>query len=145
MPTGTSDPKVAWGSPAEETAFFNFAAANGLNQWAGQVIPRNAVYAPWEKTFNLHFEQEIPIYKPAKFVVFLDCLNFANLLNKNWGIETVYDFPWVRSVAGTGYNPAGNGGAGQYVYVFNSSTLGTSTTYSDESRWSINLGAKLEF
>ena len=152
VPTGPNDPKVTWLSATEETNFFNWLAANpDLAKYAGQVAPRNAFYSPWEKTLNLHVEQGIPIYGTSKLTLYADCFNFANLLNKNWGVVDnfgVYNSgsSSSRTVAGTGYNPAGNGGAGQYIYVFNPGTLGAATTdISDMSRWEITIGARLEF
>jgi hypothetical protein len=146
VPTGPNDPKVAWASPVEEANFFQFLGNTpDLAHFEGGVVPRNAVNAAWQKTINLHLEQAIPVRGPVRLTVFADCFNFANLLDKDWGIAEVYDFPWVRTIAGTNYNPAGNGGAGQYTYTFNSATLGNLTTYSDMSRWNIQVGARLEF
>jgi hypothetical protein len=152
VPTGPSDPKVAWLSPTEEANFFTYLAANpDLAKYAGSIAPRNAFYSPWQKTVNLHVEQSIPIYGSAKFTIFGDCYNFANLLNKNWGAVQNYGVynggsSASRTVAGTGYNAAGNAGQGQYIYVFNAGTLGAATTpLSDLSRWMIQVGARLDF
>ncbi|MGA2693830.1 MAG: hypothetical protein ABSF76_15820, partial [Opitutaceae bacterium] len=74
---------------------------------------------------------------------------FANLLNKKWGIVEnygQYNYPYgEQTVAGTGYNPKGNNGAGQYLYTFNTGTLGAPQLYSDLSRWFLQVGVKLEF
>ncbi len=146
VPTGPSDPKVAWASPTEEANFFNFLGQNpSLAQFAGQVVPRNSAFSPWERFLNLHFEQRIPTYGGGRVTLFADCFDFLNLLNRNWGQVAIYDFPYSRSIAGTLYNAAGNGGAGQYIYVFNATTLGTTTFYPDMSRWNIQIGARIEF
>ena len=147
VPNGPTDPKVTWASATEEANFFQFLANTpDLAKWQGQVVPRNSAFAPWEKTLNLHIEQEIPVASTGvKLKAFLDCYNFANLLDRDWGITEVYDFPYSRTIAGTAYNPAGNGGAGQYIYTFNSATLGNETIYSDMSRWNVQIGIKLEF
>jgi hypothetical protein len=147
VPNGPNDPKVTWASATEEANFFQFLANTpDLAKWAGQVVPRNSAFAPWEKTLNLHVEQEIPVASTSvRLKLFADCYNFANLLDRDWGITEVYDFPYSRTIAGTAYNPAGNGGAGQYIYTFNSNTLGGQTIYSDMSRWNVQIGIKLEF
>jgi hypothetical protein len=147
VPTGPNDPKVTWASATEEANFFQFLANTpDLARWAGGTPPRNSAFAPWEKTLNLHVEQEIPVANTSvRLKVFADCFNFANLLDRDWGITQVFDFPYSRSIAGAAYNPAGNGGAGQYIYTFNSATLGSSTIYSDMSRWNVQIGVKLEF
>jgi hypothetical protein len=147
VPTGPSDPLVTWASPVEEAAFFNYLNTNpDLARWAGKVASRNSSFAQWQRTLNLHIEQEIPIAGSAHLTLFADCFNFANLLNKQWGVVTNYDNSFeTQTIAGTGYNPAGNSGRGQYIYTFNAGTFGTPTTYPDMSRWNIQVGARLEF
>ena len=75
---------------------------------------------------------------------FVDIFNFGNLLNKKWGQVSLYDFPYSRTIAGSAYSAAGNGGQGQYIYFFNSNTLGQPVIYTD-SRWQIQVGARIEF
>ncbi len=147
VPTGPSDPLVTWASPTEEAAFFQYLATNpDLARWAGKVTSRNSSFSQWQRTLNLHVEQEIPIKGSAHLTLFADCFNFANLLNKKWGVVTNYDGVFeTQTIAGTGFNPAGNGGKGQYIYTFNAGTFGVPTTYSDMSRWNIQVGARLEF
>jgi hypothetical protein len=150
VPTGPSDPKVEWASATDETNFFNwlYGTSDGqrLDKYAGGVAPRNAFYASWEKTLNLHIEQEVPIWGPARLLLYADCFNFANLLNKDWGVVDNWNNSFsVRTVAGAGLDPAGNGGKGAYVYVYNPATQISPTIYSDMSRWAIQVGAKLEF
>ena len=150
VPTGPNDPKVAWLSSTEEANFFAWLGQHSdLAKYAGQIAPRNAFYSPWEKTLNVHVEQQVPVYGPFRLTLFADCFNFANLLNNKWGIVSNYgvynDQSGHQTVAGTGYNPAGNNGAGQYLYTFNPGTTATPTIYSDQSRWLLQVGARLEF
>lgn len=148
VPSGPNDPKVSWLNTTEETNFFNWL--NGtpeLKKYEGQIAPRNAFYGTFQHTLNLYVEQQVPVYGPFRVALFADCYNFANLLNKNWGLNYnygTYDAD-VRTVAATGYNALGNGGAGQYIYTFNAGTVNTPTVYADESRWAITIGARLEF
>jgi hypothetical protein len=143
VPTGPNDPKVTWGSAAEQTAFFQFLQNTpDLAKYAGKIVPRNGSYAPWEHFMNVHVEQQIPIYGTARLVAFWDCFDFGNLLNKNWGTITNYNGSFnTRTVAGTFLNNT----TGQYIYTFNTATLGTPTTYPDLSRWTMQIGARLEF
>jgi hypothetical protein len=51
-------------------------------------------------------------------------------------------------VAGTIFNPAGNGGQGQYVYLFNGNTVEGIPTVADDtqaSRWQGKLGIRIRF
>ena len=144
VPTGPGDSKVAWASPAEEAAFFQYLATDpALAKYSGAITPRNAFYAPWQHTVNLHFEQELPGYKDVHITLFWDCFNFANLINKKYGIVENWNSSFnTRTVAGTTYNAATN----QYVYTFNAATLNSAISiYPDMSRWTMTVGARLEF
>jgi hypothetical protein len=143
VPSGPSDPNVQWLSATEEANFFAFLAKTPqLAKWAGQIAPRNTATAPEQQTVNLHFEQEIPIHGQVRLVAYIDCFNFANLFNKNWGVVDNFENAFAtQTIAGTGYNVKTN----QYIYTFNPGTLGTPTIYSDESRWQLQVGARLEF
>jgi hypothetical protein len=143
VPTGPSDPKVEWLSATEEANFFSYLAGNKeLNRWAGKIVPRNSVTAPEQETVNLHVEQEIPIHGSVRLVAYIDCFNFANLLNHSWGVVDNYVNSFAtQTIAGTGFDPV----ADKYIYTFNPGTLGTPTIYSDLSRWQLQVGARLEF
>jgi outer membrane receptor for ferrienterochelin and colicin len=147
VPTGGSDPNVTWASTTDEQNFFAWLSQNpDLEKYEGKIAPRNAFYAPWQKTVNLHLEQNIPMWRVGHFVLFADCFNFANLFARHWGIVDNWDNSFnVRSVVGTGYNAAGNGGAGQYIYVYNPGTIIAPTIYPDMSRWSVQIGGRYQF
>ena len=149
VPTGPSDPNVEWASQADKTAFFSWLAQPGnsnLAAYAGQIAPRNAFYAPWQRTLNLHLEQKLPVYGPATITLFADCFNFGNLLNRNWGVVDNWNPAFnVRTVVGTGFDASGNGGKGSYVYVYNNGTLTQPQIFSDMSRWNLQIGARIEF
>jgi hypothetical protein len=143
VPSGPNDPKVEWASATEEANFFNYLASNAqLSKWAGQIVPRNSAYAPWQETVNLHAEQQIPIWRDVRVTLFADCYNFSNLIDKHSGIVDNFNSSFMtQTVAGTGYDAAAN----KYIYTFNPGTLGVPTIYSDLSRWQVQIGARLEF
>ena len=143
VPSGPNDPKVQWLSTTEEANFFSYLATNpDLAKYTGQIVPRNSVYAPWQETLNLHFEQQVPIWRNVRVTLFADCYNFSNLIDKHSGLVDNYlNSFYTQTIAGTGYNKVTN----QYMYTFNAGTLGTPTIYSDLSRWQVQVGAKLEF
>jgi hypothetical protein len=143
VPTGPSDPRVEWLSATEETNFFNYLATNPqLAKWAGKIAPRNSALAPWQETLNLHFEQQVPIWHDYRVVLFADCYNFSNLIDKHSGIVDNFNNAFeTQTIAGTGYDPKTN----KYMYTFNAGTLGQPSIYSDMSRWQVQVGARLEF
>jgi hypothetical protein len=145
VPTGPSDPKVRWLSTAERDAFFEFANANGLNQYAGGVVPRNSERSPWTNTFDLTLRQAIPFgWRNSRAEVYLQVINLGNLLNDEWGLVDEVPFTYRRTVAGTLYDAATN----QYVYVFNGQTLDGVPTVADDtstSRWQAKIGMTIKF
>ncbi len=151
VPSGPNDPNVAWISPTEESNFFNvwLPTHPALEKYMGQVAPRNAFAGAWQHTVNLSFSQSVPIWRDVDVKMFATMFNFANLLSKKWGVVDnfgQYNAPFgEETTAGTGYNAAGNGGKGQYLYTFNPGTLGAPQLYSDMTRWYLQVGVKLEF
>jgi hypothetical protein len=143
VPSGPNDPKVQWISATEEANFFSYLSTNPqLSKWAGQIAPRNVAYAPWQETLNIHVEQQLPVWKDYRITLFADCYNFSNLIDKHSGIVDNFEGAFqTLTVAGAGYNKVTN----QYIYTFNPGTLGVPSIYSDESRWQIEVGARLDF
>lgn len=145
MPNGPTDPKVRWLSTAERDAFFAFASANGLNQYAGKVLPRNSERSPWNQTLDLTIRQRIPLGGKKFYAeVYFQMINLANLLNDEWGLIEEVPFTYRRTIAGTTYDTATN----QYVYIFNGSTLDGVPTVADEtnqSRWQGKFGVTVKF
>lgn len=154
VPSGPNDPKVVWSTSAadptgsiQQAAFWTFVNNTDLKKYMGQIVPPNSSSNPWQKTIDLHVEQEIPLhYSTVKLTLFADCLNFANLLNRNWGVVTGMDFGtginngYDRQVASATINAAN-----QYVYTFSPSTMASLITFTDLSRWQLQLGARVDF
>jgi hypothetical protein len=145
VPTGPDDPKVTWADATQKAAFFDFVDHSQLKKFKGQIVPPFSAYNPWQKTLDLHLEQSIPIHGSIRVSVFMDCINFANLLDKSWGVVDGLDF-------GTGYSGYNRKVAtatvanGQYAYKFDaSSTLSAQPTFVDLSRWQLQVGAKILF
>lgn len=148
VPSGPDDARVRWTNTAERDAFFAFVNNSGLAEYRGAVVSRNSERAPWVQTFDLRVAQEIPLHGRVKAELFANVINFANFFDDSWGIVEEVVFAYRRQVAGTTYDPAANGGQGQYVYTFNADTLDGVPTVADEtsaSRWQIQIGARVKF
>ena len=57
-----------------------------LREARGQVLKRNACRAPWRSRFDVRVAQTIPTLRGQGAQITLDILNFANLLNEDWGV-----------------------------------------------------------
>lgn len=144
VPTGPTDPKVTWGSTAERDAFFAFVETTSLSKYKGTHAPRNSETSPWLQTVDLKFTQALPIYKKVRAELYLNVINFANLLNDKWGIQEEVPFSYRRAVAGATYNATTN----SWAYTFNNTTLNTVPTTVDDtpvSRWQVLAGMRIKF
>lgn len=78
----------------QRAAFDAYAAANGLDEYRGDYLPRNAFLFPWFHKIDLRWTQDIfrnigGQQNKVQFTV--DIVNVANLLNRNWGIWKVFN------------------------------------------------------
>ncbi|MDP1579627.1 MAG: TonB-dependent receptor [Candidatus Didemnitutus sp.] len=148
VPTGPTDPRVNWASTTERDAFFAFVNSSTLANYAGKNAPRNSETSPWNQTIDLKFTQRIPIRGNLRAELYVNFFNFWNLFDKNFGSLEEVPFSFRRAVAYASYNAAGNGGAGQWNYVFNTTTLnGVPVTVNDTpiSRWQVQSGIRIKF
>ncbi len=58
-----------------------------LREARGTVIERNACRLPWSNRFDVRFAQTLPTLRGQGAQFTLDILNFANLLNDEWGVS----------------------------------------------------------
>ena len=148
VPTGPADPKVRFNDTTQRDNFFSFVSNSRLSEFGGRVPPRNSETSPWTQTFDIKFTQAVRLYKNVSAEVYVNLLNLANLLNKNSGLLPEVPFSYKRAVVGTTYDAAANGGQGQYVYTFTTSTLNPipiTARDTPESRWQLQAGARIRF
>jgi hypothetical protein len=162
VPT-TNDPLVSYSSAAVRNAVNAFIDASGLGKYRGQVAPRNAFHSKWFTRIDLHVAQELPTFiGKSRITVFADIENFTNFLNRKWGQQREYVFPYNAAVvrvqclttagnadgAGTVATSAGQACA-QYRYspAGNASTFSAPTDqlYVNQSLYSMRVGAKFTF
>jgi hypothetical protein len=109
---------------------------------------RNSETSPWTNTLDIKITQAIPLFRKARAELYMNLLNIGNLIDKSWGLYEEVPFSYRRAVAGANYNAAGNGGAGQWQYTFNSGTLDGLPVVANDfqvSRWQVQFGMKVSF
>src|SRR5205823_3295908 len=91
-----------------------YIVRNGLDNYRGQIAPRNAFYSPWTHRLDGKIVQEIPSFWEGHAVeLSLDIFNLTNLINKNWGRIEQQGFFYGSD---TGITPS-IGADGKYVYT----------------------------
>ena len=81
---------ILFSAGQQEAAFNQFIADNGLEKYRGQILPRNEFLLPWLNRIDVRVAQNLftnMVQKGDKVAITLDVLNFANLLNSEWGIS----------------------------------------------------------
>jgi len=131
---------------AERDAFFAFAKSSGLSRYRGSAVPRNSVRSSWTDTIDLRITQTVPVSSGT-------WRQRCTSASSTWEPAQRRMGPLHRgalnrlTVAATTFDPVGNGGLGQYRYLFNSSTLGSIQSQGDSivARWQLALGLRVKF
>ncbi|MGA2445351.1 MAG: carboxypeptidase regulatory-like domain-containing protein [Opitutaceae bacterium] len=151
IPSGPNDPLVNWGTPTttNRDAFFAWLAGTDMAKHMGRIAMPNSSYNPEQQTVDLRVEQQIPLpyAHRVKMTIYLDCINFANLLNSHWGAISGLDFGTGTSgyLRWTGVSASYNSATNQYNYTWNPSYVSSQPAFTDLARWQVQVGAKLEF
>lgn len=149
VPTGVNDPVLAGLTPAVAQSIVDYVNGSELSSYKGRVAPRHAFVMPWTNRLDLHFAQEIPLYKPAHLEIFADFVNFGAWLSKDF-------FGYYETLTGTGDNELlAIKAFGAASYDANTrQLLMTGTSFpapamavpnNELSRWRIQFGARLKF
>ena len=140
MPDGPSDPLVQFGPDFDQEGFFDWAKKNGLNKYAGKIVPRNSIEGSWWTKFDLRISQELPGFSPEhRAQLYFNVENLGNLLNDDWGVLKERSFPRRAAVVSAELS----GDESQYVYNdFFSQGVSRSTR---ASLWRIRMGFNYRF
>lgn len=138
VPANASDVVVTNGTWDQLWAYFTEI---GLDEYAGQIAPRNVVRSPWTNTLDFRAAINVPWGK-RKFEVTMDVLNLINLIDSSKGR--------VQYIGNQSTSPIQYGGlqGGKPVYNISTLTRSTWTTYSTDdlrSRWQAQLGLRFRF
>lgn len=150
--TATSDPLVRYGAGFDLTAFNAYLERTGLNQYAGQITPRNAFKSPDVTTFDLHIEQELPAFFPggARISAYAVVENLGNLLNDEWGVIQQIGFPFYSTdIVAANCNVVNCGTAAAPVrgnfYQYNQLAQDTAASFNSQSTWQVKFGVRYKF
>ncbi|WP_081981564.1 TonB-dependent receptor domain-containing protein [Alistipes sp. ZOR0009] len=120
----------------------------------GKYAERNGARTPWENRIDLHLAQDFYFtiaQKKQTIQVTFDVLNFANMLNKDWGVSYVTNYN-VPTISFVGFRPTTTGGSTpdytKPVFQFNPTAFKTNQTYTQHdffSRWRGQIGIRYIF
>lgn len=139
VPTGPNDPRVTYAAGFDQTAFFSFINESGLDEFAGQIAPRNAFYDDWFTNIDLKIKQEFPGFRKGDrmsgFVVMKNALNF---IDSDWGVWRQHSFGTSPVV---NVDIIGN----QFEYSNFNAGAEEGSILTDPSTWEVRVGFKYDF
>ncbi|GGX73583.1 Oar protein [Litorimonas cladophorae] len=140
VPTGVNDPNVIFDG-IDTGAFFNYLNETGLDEYAGQIAPRNAFNDDWFAKIDLRISQQLPGLRDGdRASVFAVMKNVGNFIDSDWGVLKQNGFPGSAPLTNVAINDAG-----QYVYSNFNSNAGEGSVNVGVSTWELRFGAKYDF
>ena len=163
VPTANNDPLVTYDTQATKDALEAVINSTALKDYRGKIAPRNLARSRAYTRLDLHLEQQIPTFVgKSRITLFGDIENFTNFINKKWGQQREYVFPYNAAVVQAqcliAATPTGTAGtvaatAAQNCAQYRYSPLGGTTAFSDpsdqvyvnQSLYSIRAGIRFSF
>lgn len=140
IPTGPNDPLVNFADGFDTAGFFNFIEENGLDEFSGQIAPRNAFEDDWWTKIDLKIQQELPGFRKQDRVIgFMVLENALNFIDSDWGVLEQHSFP------GTGELTDVSLQNGQYTYSNFNTNADQGGVQAGASTWEIRFGASYDF
>ena len=132
-----NDPRVVFASAQNEAHFNDWVSKQGLENYRGEIMPRNAIEGSWWNKFDIRVEQQFPGFTAEhKGSVYFVMENLGNFLNDDWGI--VKEGSSQTAAVTTSINDNG-----QYVYNFREPTAESRRV--EPSLWEVRLGLSYKF
>jgi hypothetical protein len=140
IPSGPGD--VVFSDPSEEAGFLDFIESTPcLRRFKGSVVSRGHCTSPTVNSLDVKISQEIPAFGFGRGQIFLNILNFGNLLDSDWGHVDEVPFEYVAEIA----DFDGVTSDGRYIYDQTRTGFTRRRDRTGESRWSAQLGIRFDF
>ncbi|MDX2410960.1 MAG: TonB-dependent receptor, partial [Woeseiaceae bacterium] len=148
MPTGPSDPLVVFDDDFQQDAFFDFAQANGLTKYGGQIVPRNSINGDWWTKFDVRVSQELPGFAEEHHaMIYFTIENLGNLINDDWGVLKERGFPRTAPIVEASYLDPNDTpwDFSDDLYSFNDFNPQGQSRSADASLWALRFGFNYNF
>ena len=133
---------VEFTNAADEAAFFALVDATPcLSEFSGTVVTRNHCRSESVGSLDISIRQELPFFEWGSSEVYLNVLNFGNLINDEWGRIDQVPFEYVAEVV----NFEGLTPDGRFIYDLTRTDFTSRQDGIGQSRWQVQLGVKVRF
>ncbi|MEM8635066.1 MAG: TonB-dependent receptor [Pseudomonadota bacterium] len=144
---------VTFATPEDEAGFNQFVTEQGLTDFRGSILPRNAFEDPFFNDLDIRIEQELPTflnqYLPdARGLFFVDIDNFLNLINDNRNVFREFDrgnIPEGVPVIEVDTNPDGTFIFSDFDEDLLEANGGGLDTNVNGTLWQVQFGVRFEF
>jgi hypothetical protein len=152
----TADPRVSYAPGFDFAGFQRIVQNSELNEYQGQIAPKNIGRSPRWNKLDLAFRQQVPFFFGGKIELTADVENVLNLLNSDWGTIRQVAFPYYGTLVNVRCltTPGGTTFAtvsqpcAQFQYSNQSGTTVREPTRGvnlNGSLWSVRFGARVRF
>lgn len=141
IPANMGEVVVTKGTPDQLAAFL--ATDPCINEYAGQIMPRNACRQPWTNQVDFKIAAKVKLGKRSLDLDF-SVYNFLNMLNKDWGMV---QYRSNNANSDIRYDGLTNGKLTYNIASLNPTSGTWSQWYVDDfrSRWQAQFGARFRF
>ncbi|GGB54228.1 Oar protein [Blastomonas aquatica] len=81
----TADPSVLYAANFDFDSFQRFVQNTKLNDFQGQIAPKNIASSPWFHKVDIAIRQELPLFFGGKVELSAEMENVLNFIDKDWG------------------------------------------------------------
>lgn len=153
----TSDPRVLYAPGFDFAGFQSFVQNSELDQYQGQVAPKNIAKTPWVHKLDLAVRQQVPIVFGGKIELSMEMENVLNFIDKDWGTIRQVGFPYTAPLVNVrclttpgvaGSTATGSQPCAQYLYENRSGSTfraPVEATNINGSLWGVRFGVRVVF
>ncbi|KPF63563.1 TonB-dependent receptor [Porphyrobacter sp. AAP60] len=141
----TADANVIYAPGFDFAGFQNFVQNSELNEYQGQIAPKNIAKTPWVHKLDLSVRQQVPFVLGGKLELLADVENVLNMIDKDWGTVRQVGFPYAAPVVNV---TCSNAACDQFVYANRSGATfraPVEATNINGSLWGVRFGVRLAF
>jgi outer membrane receptor for ferrienterochelin and colicin len=141
----TADPRVSYAPGFDFAGFQSFIQNSGLNEFQGQIAPKNSGRSPRYNKLDLSLRQEVPFVFGGKVELSMDVDNVLNLLDSDWGTIRQVAFPYYGTLVNVACTTSA---CTQYVYSNRVGTTFAAPTQAvqlNSSLWALRFGIRVKF
>jgi hypothetical protein len=143
--SATADPRVTYAAGFDFAGFQQFVQNSELNDFQGQIAPKNIGRTPRYNRLDFSVRQEVPFFLGGKIEFSMDMENVLNFIDSDWGTIRQVAFPYYGTLVNVSCTtPA----CTQYVYSNRSGTTFAAPSQAVDLRgslWALRFGVRLRF